>query len=468
MLSRADHQVTVIERDNTPLPNSADEAFEWDRRGAPQVRHSHAFLARLRNLLRDHYPDVLEALLAAGATEMRFGENMAPTVTNYVPEPSDSDLGLLACRRTTFEWVLRKIVVEEGAVKIATGSGVVGLVAATGESANVPRVTGVTLDDGRLLEGDLVIVANGRRSALPEWLDAIGAVTQPEEVQDTGIVYFSQFYRLNDGQDFPTAEGGIGGDLGYLKYGVFVGDNRTFSITLATSTEDVELRKLLTNESVFASIAANLPATAKWVESGRAEPITPVQSMAGLLNRLRTFVADGLPIATGVLPIGDARLCTNPLYGRGCSTGFWTAFLAAQAIADHPDDLVAQAIAYHAAVVSEVEPHYRSSVAQDGEARRVSSAILNDTNPDGDPNDPRTFMRSVLREGLFPALRIDAVVLRAFFRAFNLLDAPDTLISNPDVQARVLAVWNTRDERGPEPTFGPPRAELMELIGTSA
>src|SRR6478609_5095394 len=75
-LSRAGHRVTVIERDPTPLPADADAAFEWDRRGAPQVRHSHALLARLRNLLRDRYPDVLEALLAAGVSEIRFVDMM--------------------------------------------------------------------------------------------------------------------------------------------------------------------------------------------------------------------------------------------------------------------------------------------------------------------------------------------------------------------------------------------------------
>ena len=41
--------------------------------------------------------------------------------------------------------------------------------------------------------------------------------------------------------------------------------------------------------------------------------------MAGLLNRWRTFVVDGQAVATGFIPIGDAVLCTNPLYGRGCS-----------------------------------------------------------------------------------------------------------------------------------------------------
>src|SRR3954467_7241011 len=91
-LARRGHEVTVIERDDTPMPTSADEAFEWDRRGAPQVRHSHAFLARLRNLLVSDYPDVYDALLAEGATEMPFGRDIPPEMTNYAPEPADAEL----------------------------------------------------------------------------------------------------------------------------------------------------------------------------------------------------------------------------------------------------------------------------------------------------------------------------------------------------------------------------------------
>src|SRR3954468_17333238 len=75
-LARAGHQVTVIERDATPLPADPDAAFWWDRRGAPQVRHSHALLARLRNLLRDRYPHVLATPLGAGARELRFTETL--------------------------------------------------------------------------------------------------------------------------------------------------------------------------------------------------------------------------------------------------------------------------------------------------------------------------------------------------------------------------------------------------------
>src|ERR1700709_1441022 len=71
-LARTGHRVTLLERDDTPLPADAAGAFAWDRTGAPQVRHPQAFLARVRNLLRDHHPDVLAALLDAGATEINI------------------------------------------------------------------------------------------------------------------------------------------------------------------------------------------------------------------------------------------------------------------------------------------------------------------------------------------------------------------------------------------------------------
>src|SRR5947207_10365336 len=108
-LSRQGHDVTVLERDRTPLPHDPEEAFAWDRRGAPQVRHSHAMLARLRNLLRDRYPDVLDALYAAGATDWPLTDKLPDTMDDPSPKPGDEDLVMLACRRTTFEWVLGRM-----------------------------------------------------------------------------------------------------------------------------------------------------------------------------------------------------------------------------------------------------------------------------------------------------------------------------------------------------------------------
>ncbi|MFM7045687.1 MAG: NAD(P)/FAD-dependent oxidoreductase [Ilumatobacteraceae bacterium] len=467
-LARRGHDITVVERDDTPMPTSADEAFDWDRRGAPQVRHSHAFLARLVSLLRADYPDVYADLLAEGATEMRFGDDLPPTLMGFERQADDDDLVMLACRRTTFEWVLRRAAIAEGRVEFRTGVGVDGLVvddASRGASGGMPRVTGVRLADGSTLSSDLVVAAAGRRSALSDWLQDIGCAPVAEDVDDTGIVYFSRFYRLVAGAEYPPRTGPIGGDLGYLKYGVFVGDNRTFSVTLAAPTSDDELRRLLADPSVFDECARHLTATAPWLD-GRAEAISDeVHVMAGLLNRRRHYVVDGVPVVAGLVPVGDAVLCTNPLYGRGCTFAFVGAHLLAQSVERHSSDLVGMAAAYDELLTAELVPWYEAAVQQDAEARRVSAALLAGEDPDADTGDPRTFMRSVFRDGLLPAIRSDAVVLRAFFRSLNLLSAPDALLKDPDVGARVFAVWQDRENRPPEPALGPrSRAELRQLL----
>ncbi len=462
-LAQRGHSVTVFERDDTPMPHSADEAFDWDRRGAPQVRHSHAFLARLVGLLRSDYPDIYQQLLDEGATEMRFGDDLPPTITNFERQPADEDLVMLACRRTTFEWVLRRAALIDGRVEFRTGIAVTGVLAEPATTA--PRVTGVRLADGSEAAFDLVVVATGRRSTLPEWLHEIGCTPIGDEVDDTGIVYFSRFYRLHDGVGYPRT-GPIGGDLGYLKYGVFVGDNRTFSVTLATPTDDQQLRRKLTDPDAFDACARQLVATAPWVD-GRAEPITAsVYVMAGLINRWRQYVVDGRPVATGFIPIGDAVLCTNPLYGRGCATAFWGAQLMVAAVDANPGDTERMLVDYDTSLRAEIYPWYRASVGQDAEARRVASALLAGEDLDGHAADQRTLMRAVFRDGLLPALRRDAVVLRAFFRVLNLLTAPDAMVTDPDVGSRVLAVWQDRDNRPPEPALGPKRrTDLLALLG---
>jgi 2-polyprenyl-6-methoxyphenol hydroxylase-like FAD-dependent oxidoreductase len=454
-LSRQGHDVEVLERDDTPLARHPDGAFAADRNGAPQVRHSHAFLARLRNLLRDHHPDVLAALLDAGATELKLGDDLPPTMVGFEREPADDDLVMLACRRTTFEWVLRNTVVGEGRVRF-TRTGAVGLL------NDGHRITGAKLERGGERQADMTVVAGGRRSNLPAWMAQIG-IEMRETVDDTGIVYFSRFYRLNEGQQFPPRAGTQGGDLGYVKFGVFIGDNRTFSITLACSTDDTVIRKLLGTVEGFNQLVATMPIPAPWIDPRLATPITDVNAMAGLLNRERHMVVDGEPIALGIHAVGDVLLCTNPLYGRGCSTGFWTAHLLGEAIGAHGDDVRAQALAYNELVRQQVRPWYLSSVQQDGSARKVAANLLAGL-PADDPSDPNSLMRAVFRDGLFPAIRTEPAVLRAFFRTFNLLDRPDALLTNSDVTAKVWAAYEARDTRPPEVPFGLDRDKLLKII----
>ncbi len=478
-LSRDGHAVTVLERDATPLPDTAVEAFErWDRRGAPQVRHSHAFLARLRNLLRDRAPDVLEALLANGAYDLRILEMLPPTMDDRSPKPGDEDLVLLGCRRLTFEWVLHCIVAASPGVTWRDGVEVLGLEAVPGAGGAPPRVVGVRAQRAggaaETLRADFVVDASGRRSPLASWLGEIGAPPIEDESEDCGIFYSSRFYRLLPGAVEPPRDGPIGADLGYMKFAVFNGDSRIFSITLAASPDDAPLRAVL-RPGPFEAAANAIPTIRAWLEPGRSEPVTEVYSMAGLRNRRRCFVRDGAPVALGVHAIGDAAIHTNPLYGRGCSLAFVHAFLLADAIRDHGGDAAAVALALHEGTRREIEPWYRSALTQDRDAREVAEKQRRGEDPfasagQGASNavDPKAFMRSVLRDGLLPALRTDAVVMRAFLRNFNLLDTPESLLANGEVMGRVLAAWRERDRRPPDLPLGPVREEMVRVLERAA
>jgi 2-polyprenyl-6-methoxyphenol hydroxylase-like FAD-dependent oxidoreductase len=475
-LSRAGHDVVLVEQDATPLPPDPVEAFySWDRHGAPQVWHSHAFLARLRNLLRERAPDILEALLAAGATEIRFGENLPPELQPYESEPADEDLVLLACRRITFEWVLRKQVLELPHVTWHGGVSCTSLVAQPDAQSGLPRVTGVRVQTKQggeeRWDADVVVDATGRRSALPQWLQEIGADAPEEELEDCGIFYTSRFYRLRDGERPKGAAALVATDLGYLKYAVFPGDAGIFSVTLAASKDDAPLRRLMQPESFERALAA-LPPVRGWVAAERAEPVSEVRNIAALQNRRRRFVRDGRPLALGVHAVGDAAVCQNPMYGRGCSLCMVHAWSLADVLDEHANDPFAAALAFDAVTRRELDPWYEAALMSDRDAREVAAAQRRgeasgmDAKPDpAAPVDPKAFMRSVIQEGLFPAMTQDMVVLRAVVRAINLLDPPESLMSNPDVIGRVLAVWRDREKRERrQQELGPPRTEMLRIL----
>jgi 2-polyprenyl-6-methoxyphenol hydroxylase-like FAD-dependent oxidoreductase len=482
-LARTGARVTLLERDDTPVPATAHEAFEWERAGAPQVRHSHAFLARLRNLLRDRYPDVLEQLIAEGATEIRFTDRLPETLLDRSRHEGDDDLVGLACRRSTFEWVLRRCVTAEPTVELRHGFGVDELLFAEAPATGTPTVVGVrgSWGDGRAehLAADVVVAAGGRRADVPDWLQA-GGVALEEAVEDTGIVYFSRFFQLRPGAEAPPTTGLTVGDLGWLKFAQFLGDNGTFSITLALPTDDRDLRARLTDPDAFDRASRALEVVAPWVDPEIVEPITGVHLMAGLINRRRDFLDDGAPVVLGFHAVGDAHTCTNPLYGRGCSLGMVQAELLAAAVAGHPDDPVARSVAYEESSRREILPWYAASVRQDrmsrdqlargrearavpAEARGAQGAATAVEAAEA-TTDPADFLRDVMTNGLLPALRVDAVVFRAFLRMFNLLTAPDALMTDADVIGRVLAVYGDRDGRPAEPSPGPDRAAMLATL----
>ncbi len=467
-LSRAGWPVLLLERDDAKLPPDPDRAFAcWERRGAPQLWHSHAFLARCRNLLRERLPDVLEALLACGAGELPLSSLLREGMDDTSPKPGDEELTLLTCRRVTFEWVLRSKVQDAPGIEYRAGCRVTGLL------REGDRVAGLRLrrhGQDFTLPAALVVDASGRRSKLPDWLEAAGFPRPALESERCGVFYCSRFYRLRPGATPPPRDTPLGADLGFLKYAVFHGDRGVFSITLAALPEDRPLRALL-HAAPFEAATRALPATTRWVNPALAEPISPVHTMDGLRNT-RLLLNGDAPLAPGVVAIGDAAVHTNPLYGRGCSLGLVNALLLVDAIEEHgAGDPVALARALEAGVQRELLPWYELSRRQDREAAEVARNWRDDNAAPGAPAtgeaNPRAFMRALVQHGLIPALHSDASVLRAFMRSFNLLDPPGELFNNPELRQRVLDVYHARDTRE-TPVTGPDRKTLVGLLEAAA
>src|SRR5205814_10140648 len=190
--------VVVLERDRRPETTSPEDAFAaWERRGVPQFRHSHAFLARLRVVLLAHLPDVLDRLRAAGVRELGIDEVTPPGVT-LAPRADDEDVVLLACRRSTFEWALRASVAGRPGIELDEGVVVEGLVGEARDGGR-PTVTGVRLTDGSTIPAAIVVDATGRLSRAPGWLAALGAPAPYERSADTGILDYTRVNRLRRG-----------------------------------------------------------------------------------------------------------------------------------------------------------------------------------------------------------------------------------------------------------------------------
>jgi len=442
-LARGGHRVTLVERDDTPMPPDAEAAFDWDRRGAPQVRHPHVFLGLARTILRDRFPDVLEALADLGITP--------PPMRNDGPVPideatlaiiaADDDLRMLPVRRTTFEWVMRKTVLAEAGIQLVLGKGVAG-VEVRPSTDGPPVVTGVQLDDGSVVDADLVVATTGRRGDVPAWLDAHG-ITISETVGDAGVVYFSRFYRAPDEYGFGF-RGGLSAGLGV---GVIGSDAGTYSITAVVDRNDKELRAHLSDSDRFDATMALLPELVDVVSVG-GTPIHPVHCMTGLVNRTRSYTDEtGTPLVRGLVAVGDAHTCTNPAYGRGQSLALKQAVILADALAEH-DDVLEAARAYEVTSDEQVVPWYHFSVLTD---QMRAAAAKSGAGPGGGD----------LFGAIFAGGGVDPELVRLMMRVMNLLELPTALLARlPELQAAAPAAPPPPDPRVKRPT----RDDLLAVV----
>ena len=469
-LARRGASVTLLERDATPPPGDADAAFfGWPRRGALQFRHPHAFLGLMCNLLADNYPDLLDALYAAGARRLDFKAMLPPDLARrYRPKPGDEAIWGLLARRAVLETVLRRYVRERDNIRIINNITIDGLIA---DSATEPiQIQGVRVRrdcvaaHGPELRADLVIDASGRTSKFPRWLAASGVAIE-EQNEDAEILYYTRHYRRRPRVEEPPRGGKHrgNGDLGYIKYGVFPGDNRHFAIIFCLHYEETKLRSAVKDGAKFDAICRSIPGLAPWLADD-PEATTPPFGIGDIRGVRRRYVKDGKPQALNLFAVGDAALRTNPLYGRGCSTGILHAELLAETLAETADPWQ-RALAFERRTETELGPIFKASGAEDRNGIRRSKAALAGRLLD-EADSAAKRLRLAFGDALAAASRNNLHVLRGLLRTINLLEKPGQFLKDRRTRL-IITIYMLRGRKrnaGARRQQGPSREEMLALV----
>ncbi|MEO5837376.1 MAG: FAD-dependent monooxygenase [Acidimicrobiales bacterium] len=369
--------VTVLERDSAPMPDSPTDAWErWDRRAVPQFRQIHYLQPGGRRALDEHLPSVIDELRGVGAIELHA--DVIFCAPESVPDPDPRYATLTTSRRPVLELAFARAAAKTAGVEIRRGAIVESLLTAPEVLPGVPHIVGVRLADGETLLADLVVDASGRRSAIGQMIVDVGGKEMRTESTEVGFVYTTRFYR----GELPQYRTEMLSPLGSISALTIHGDDNTWGATLYNHPADKAFRRLRDPE-VFERVYRLLPDHAHWVDG---EPITDPASMTSTSNTIREFVVDDKPMATGLVPLGDAFAFTNPSIGRGIAIGIIHTVDFVDEVAAVLDDPAAIATAWKTATDRRARPFVQATIDYDRvRAPEVEAAIEGRSHKHTDP-----------------------------------------------------------------------------------
>jgi 2-polyprenyl-6-methoxyphenol hydroxylase-like FAD-dependent oxidoreductase len=450
LLLRDGHEVTVLERDGQPVPDSPLLAWErWSREGVTQFRQPHYLQPAGRAVLEDLLPEVVTELEAAGAAWFDMLGLMPASMSDRAPRPGDERFVTITARRPTLEQAFVRVAEREPGIDLRRGVTVREL--AIRADNGTPHVTGVRTDSGEELSADLVVDAMGRRSQLPQWLNEAGVGPVHEEGEDVGFIYYTRFFRSSKGTT-PQHRAPILTPLGTFSLLTLPGDNDTWSVTVCISRGDQSLKRLRDCDR-WTSVVSACPLHAHWLEG---DPISGVLAMGGLIDRYRRLMIDGRPAVTGVALVADACACTNPALGRGMTLGLMHAQRLRDVVRSHLDNPREFAETWDAVTEAELTPWYRETVEENRDRIREIEAQR-----DGrEPLRPTERMAE-LRTALIATMPHDPDLFRAFLESRSCITPLRELFARSSLVERILEL--ARDaERLPLP--GPDRHHLLQLL----
>lgn len=451
LLAEDGHAVTVLERDQARPPadpEAADAAWDaWDRTGVRQFHMGHWFHAGFRHTLERELPSVIDALDAAGALRINVVENIPDEISGGHVD-GDERYEVITARRPVMEAAIASVAEAHPRIELRRGVSVTAI--EVDSSGTVPHVTGVVTDDGETIASELLVDAAGRQSPAIRLLAAAGCTPPIEESEDSGFVYYGRSFRSADGS-LPVSLGGLLHVHDSVSILTLPADHGTWFVGIVASGKDAAARKLR-DVDVWTRVVRSYPLCAHWLDG---EPMSDVEVMAKIEDRIRRFVVDGAPVVTGYAAVADAWACTNPSLGRGVTIGLYHAVELRDQLRDDPAaDPIGWALAWEQRTETELEPWYADTLRPDRlrlaeiEAQVAGVPFVTD--------DPLyEFQRRL--GALGPT---DPRLLRRLIDNGLMMQRMEEILGDEDLFERVMSA-----EIPPAEPLGPDRAGLVELLG---
>jgi flavin-dependent dehydrogenase len=440
----------VLERDEAP-PDDPEKAWEsWERRGVAQFRQAHLVQGGGYALIRDHLSAVVSGLEEVGAIPFNSAEPQAALLPGGAAGIDFTRFKALACRRPLIDYAFGSAARATPGVDVRYGTAARELLTGSEAIRGVPHVVGVRTTTGEAVPTRLVVDASGRRTPLPAMLESVGGRRPEEHGVDIGFAYGTQFYQ---GSEIPEIRGDLNAEVGSFTVLTIPADHGWWSVTLYYSAHDKAMRRVR-DRQVFERVVRSLPLHAHWLDG---KPQGPVRPMSSTVNATRDFVVDGLPCATGVIPVGDAWGFTNPSIGRGVSFGLMHAVDLAPTIVAHVDDPVRLAGGWAQTTEENAAPWHEATVDYD----RIRGAEV-DAYRRQQPDPFASGKPAVAQARAFTsASHYDPQVLQWYYEVISCMTRASEVFSRDGVRERVLEV------AGSNPRYltpGPDRAELEALL----